>query len=45
MNGDTYREMLALLRRLDEAKDDEVHIEVERFRSSGKIYDESVLEE
>ena len=76
MNGDTYREILSLLRRLDEAKiahrlaqcrddaimievdvpgerweiefvdyDDEVHLEIERFRSNGKIYDESMLEE
>jgi hypothetical protein len=76
MNGDTYRDMLSLLRRLDEAKiahrlaqhredaimievdvpgerweiefvdyDDEVHVEIERFRSNGKIYDESMLEE
>ncbi len=76
MNQDTYREILALLRRLDEAKiahrlaqyrdeaimievdvpgerweiefvdyDDEVHVEIERFRSNGEIYDESALEE
>lgn len=24
--------------------DDEVHVEIERFRSNGKIYDESILE-
>lgn len=76
MNGDTYRQILDLLKRLDEAKifyllracredalmidvcvpgerweiefvdyGDEVHVEVERFRSGGHIDDESVLEE
>lgn len=25
--------------------DDEVHVEIERFRSNGKMYDESMLEE
>jgi hypothetical protein len=25
--------------------DDEVHVEIERFRSNGKSYDESILEE
>ncbi len=76
MNGDTYRQLLGLLKRLDEAKiahrlgqvreeailievdvpgerweiefvvdDDEVQVEIERFRSNGKIYDESMLEE
>jgi hypothetical protein len=76
MNGDTYHQILALLKRLEEAKiahrlmqsrddalvievdvpgerweiefvdyDDEVHVEIERFRSNGKIYDESMLEE
>src|SRR5437899_9309635 len=75
MNGDTYRQMLDLLRRLDSAKiahrlgqcrddaimievdvpgerweielvdyGDEVHVEIERFRSNGKIYGESMLE-
>src|SRR5881227_3074821 len=76
MSGDTYSEILSLLRRLDEAKiahrlaqcrddaimievdvpgerweiefveyDDEVHVEIERFRSNGKIYDEPILED
>src|SRR5262245_53796142 len=78
MNGDVFRQILGLLKRLDESKiayrleqhredalmiqvdvpgerweiefvdyDDEVHveIEIERFRSNGKIYDESMLEE
>jgi hypothetical protein len=76
MNGDTYRNFLALLRRLDEAKiayslehhredavmiridvpgerwevefvdyGDEVHVEIERFRSNGHMYDESMLDE
>lgn len=76
MNADTFRELLALLKRLDEGKiahrlgqcreeaimvevavpgerweiefvdyDDEVHVEVERFRSTGDIDDESALEE
>jgi hypothetical protein len=76
MNQDTYRQMLSLLRRLDEAKiyhrlgqcrddalmievhvpgerweiefvdyDDEVHVEIERFRSIGEMCDESALDE
>ena len=76
MNGDAYREFLALLRRLDEAKifykldhsrddalmieidvpgerweielcdyGDEFQWEIERFRSNGKIEDESAFEE
>jgi hypothetical protein len=76
MNGDTYRQVLDLLRRLSEAKiahrlgqcrddaimievdvpgerweiefvdyGDEVHVEIERFRSSGEMTDESALEE
>jgi hypothetical protein len=76
MNGDTYRQLLGLLKRLNEAKiahrleqvreeailiavavpgerweiefvdyDNEVQVEVERFRSNGEIYDESMLEE
>src|ERR1700739_4518497 len=76
MNGDTYRQILELLRRLKDAKiahrlgqcrddailievdvpgerweiefvdyDDEVHVEIERFRSNGKMYDEAMLEE
>ncbi|HXG10055.1 MAG TPA: hypothetical protein VNK04_09725 [Gemmataceae bacterium] len=75
MKDDVCRQILGLLRRLDEAKiahrlnrcrddaimievdvpgerweiefvdyDDEVHVEIERFRSNGKIYDESILE-
>src|SRR5436190_2145806 len=75
MNGDIYRQMLELLKRLDEAKiahrlaqhrddalmievdvpgerweiefvdyDDEVHVEIERFRSNGVIYDETALD-
>jgi hypothetical protein len=75
MNSDAFRQILELLRRLNEAKiahrlgqardeaimievdvpgerweiefvdyDDEVHVEIERFRSNGKIYDESMLE-
>ena len=76
MNGDTYRQILDLLKRLDEANiahrlgqcredalmievdvpgerweiefvdyGDEVHVEIERFRSDGHMSDESVLEE
>ena len=76
MKKDTYREFLALLRRLEEAKisytlgcnrddalmiiavvpgerweiefvdyDDEIHIEIERFVSSGRIEDESALDD
>jgi hypothetical protein len=76
MKDDTFRKILALLRRLDEAKifftlhrfrddaimvfihvpgerwevefvdyDDQVHVEIERFKSDGEIYDESVLDE
>ena len=76
MTTDTYRQLLELLRRLDEAKitytlrssrddavtidvfvagerweiefvdyDDEVHVEIERFRSNGHIDDERALEE
>lgn len=76
MKKDIYRELLELLRRLQEAKiayrlrqsrddalmievfvpgerweiefvdyDDEVHVEIERFRSDGHIDDESALEE
>jgi hypothetical protein len=75
MNQDTFRQILALLQRLDEAKiahrlaqhrddalmievdvpgerweiefvdyGDEVHVEIERFRSNGKMYDEAMLE-
>jgi hypothetical protein len=75
MSDDTYREMLALLNRLEEAKiahrlakhrddaimievdvpgerweiefvdyGDEVHVEIERFRSNGVMYDEKVLD-
>ena len=75
MNGDTYRQILDLLRRLDQAKiahrlsqtreeaiaievdvpgerweiefvdhGDKVHVEIERFRSNGKIYDESMFD-
>src|SRR5262245_60200761 len=76
MSGDTYREILALLKRLNDARiahrmgqsrddallievdvpgerweiefvdyDDEVHVEIERFRSNGRIYDQSEIEE
>jgi hypothetical protein len=76
MKRDVYRELLELLRRLQEAKityrlrqsrdeavmievlvpgerweiefvdyGDEVHVEIERFRSDGHIDDESALEE
>lgn len=76
MKCDTFREILGLLRRLEEARihfrlrqsrddalmieaivpgerweiefvdyDDEVHVEIERFRSNGHIYDESMLDE
>ena len=76
MKQDTFREMLALLKRLEQAKihyelgqcreeaimvfidvpgerwevefvdyGDEVHVEVERFKSNGHIDDESALEE
>ena len=76
MNQDAFRCLLALVRRLKQAKiayklrhsrddalmiqvnvpgerweiefvdyDDEVHVEIERFRSNGEMYDESALDE
>jgi hypothetical protein len=76
MNNDAFREMLALLQRLQAAKiahrlyqcredalmievsipgerweiefvdyDDEVHVEIEKFRSDGEMFDEEALHE